>query len=66
MPFTADPVYDAELFAQQQERRIMHYPVCACCGYQILDERLFDFNGELYHKKCAESEFMKWADDYLD
>lgn len=66
MPFTADPVYDAELYAQQQERRIMHYPVCACCGYQILDEELFDINGELYHASCASKEFKRHTEDYTE
>lgn len=64
--FTDDPVRDAERHYAEQDRRLNAFPKCVHCGYEIQDERLFDINGELYHPSCAEEEFKKWTEDYLE
>ena len=63
---TDDPVYDHALYEAQRERMLDRYPVCAHCGEPITDERLFDVDGELYHVSCAEGEFQKWTEDYVE
>jgi hypothetical protein len=41
-------------------------PVCSHCRKPIQDERCFVINGEIYHPDCAEMEFLKWTDDYME
>lgn len=64
--YSGDPVRDAERHMAEQEERLERYPKCSHCGEPISDERLFNFNGELYHVDCAEEEFKKWTEDYIE
>lgn len=48
------------------EAMASRYPTCSHCGERILDDRIWDINGELYHPDCAEKEFCKWTDDYRE
>jgi hypothetical protein len=64
--YSDDPARDAERYAAEQDKQIEILPKCAHCGHEIQDERLFDFNGELYHIECAKEEFLKWTEDYIE
>lgn len=35
--WTSDPVWDAECYAEEQDRRLARMPVCDCCGCRITD-----------------------------
>lgn len=41
-------------------------PKCCRCGEHILDEDLWDINGDLYCEKCAEREFKRKTEVYED
>ena len=62
--FTNDPLHDFHMHDAEMERKLQKAPKCAECGRPIQDERLFDIDGELYHVKCFEEQFLKWTDDY--
>lgn len=66
MPYTDNPIFDHALYEAQRERMIDKFPKCAHCGEPITDDHLFDIDGELYHLSCAEREFQKFTDDYID
>ena len=66
MFYSDDPVMDFQRYDAEQAERLEQYPKCAHCGHEITDERLFNINGELYHIGCAEEEFQKWTEDYME
>lgn len=41
-------------------------PICYHCGHHIQEDTMFDINGNYYHVDCAEEEFKKSTDDYLE
>lgn len=63
---TDDPIADHARWSADQEREAARYPVCVYCGYPILEDKLFDFNGDTYHIECAEEEFQKDTEDYME
>lgn len=63
---TDDPVADHARWSADQEQEAAKYPVCVYCGYSILDDKLFDFDGSIYHLECAEEEFKKDTEDYME
>ena len=66
MFYSDNPVRDAERYLAAQEERLERYPKCSHCGEAIQDDELFDINGELYHLSCAEKEFVKWTEGYIE
>lgn len=64
--WTDDPIADFNQHEKEQRRRLVRFPVCACCGEPIQDERIFDIDGELYHEECADKEFRRWTEDYRE
>ena len=60
-------IYDLwEAHEREQQRQLERLPVCVHCGREIQDEKLFDFNGDIYHVSCAEEEFKKDTEDYIE
>lgn len=37
MIWTTDPVWDAECYAAEQDKRQSDYPMCDCCGCRITE-----------------------------
>ena len=64
--YSDNPVRDAERRMADLDRWLDQFPKCAHCGEAITDETLFDIDGELYHIECAEEEFKKYTDDYIE
>ena len=64
MMFTNDPIADFNAWDSEKERRLARAPKCAECGKPIQEDRLFDIDGELYHVKCFENNYLKWTEDY--
>lgn len=54
---------------EQRQRKIdreeSRYPVCSYCGHPIYDEELYDIEGETYHKKCLDEQYLKQTEDYI-
>ena len=51
---------------REQEFWLARRPVCSFCGEPIQDDELWEINGELYHTECAECEFKKCTEDYIE
>ena len=59
--------YDAwEAHERAQNEWLGRCPVCVRCEEPIQEEELFDFDGELYCVSCAEEEFKKRTEDYME
>lgn len=60
----ANALYDRE--AEYEER----LPTCDCCGEHIVEDHLYDFDGELVCEECLHDyivdNFRKSADEYID
>ena len=41
-------------------------PICYYCSHHIQDERVFVIDGKFFHVECAEEEFLKWTEDYIE
>jgi len=63
--YTDDPVADAESHLAEQDRQLERYPRCEYCGHEIQDEKLFDFDGDLYHRSCVVEQWQKDTEDYM-
>ena len=53
-------------YEAERESAISHYPKCDYCDEPILDDYLFDFDGDLCCHACLEEHFMKCTEDYID
>ena len=63
IPDALDMFHRRDRQAAEEEAK---YPVCEHCGYAICEDDLFDINGVLYHVSCAEEEFKKNTEDYIE
>jgi hypothetical protein len=50
----------------EQDRRLKRLPICCKCEHPIQDAFLFNVDDELYCKECAEDEFEKPVEDYME
>lgn len=50
---------------REQERWLAQRPVCSYCGHPIQEEELYDIEGEIYHKKCLDEQYLKQTEDYI-
>lgn len=66
MFYTDDPLSDFERWDMEQSRQLARCPVCSRCGEPIQEEDLWDFDGDLYHTDCAEIEFKRNTEDYIE
>lgn len=46
---------------QEEARR----PVCGYCGQPIYDDELYDIEGETYHKRCHDEQYLRQTEDYI-
>lgn len=63
---TGDPLADFERLERENESYARIHPVCCHCGDPIMDDRMFVINDNYYHIECAEDEFQKWTEDYIE
>lgn len=66
MFYSDNPVLDFAKKDAEEEKWLRKRPICAYCNKPIQDERLWDFDGELYHDECAKNQFRKWTEDYME
>jgi len=64
--YSDNPHRDFDRHDKEQNDWLERCPVCAFCHQPIQDEELFDFGGTLYHVSCAEEEFKKSTEDYME
>lgn len=50
---------------RREEAWLARRPVCSHCGEHIQGRRLFDIDGELWHRSCFIEEFEKETEDYI-
>lgn len=62
------PIPDAydmwEANESRKEAWLNRQPICSHCRKRIQDERLWDIEGELYHKECAEELYERNSENY--
>jgi RNA polymerase-binding transcription factor DksA len=61
-----DPLDDFDRLDREQAEHEKKYPVCCHCGKPITDNKMFVIDDNFYHVDCAEDEFMKWTEDYME
>ena len=54
-----------EIHEAQQEEMIKRLPVCEICGEPIMDDYLYDLNGEIWCEECLKNEFRKDSEYYM-
>ena len=54
MFYSDDPVWDAEMHAQAQERKLSEMQLSDGCGERIQTEYLYKLDGNTYCEKCIE------------
>lgn len=64
--YTDDPVADAYAHDYEQETALEKYPVCSCCGEHILDDYLYDIDGDLICEECLNEYYRRSTDAYID
>lgn len=60
-----NPLDDFDQWDAERESWLARLPVCCRCNNPVQDEKLWDINGEIYCKECAEDEFEKYTDNYI-
>ena len=66
MMYTDDPIADAEAYLDEQAKYEERFPVCTICGEHILDDNLYDIEGEIYCEECLKECFLKDTEDYIE
>ena len=64
MYFTDEPAFDAEQYAEEQQRTLSRLPTCDVCGRHIQDDYLFDVDGSILCETCMEKLFKREVDRY--
>jgi hypothetical protein len=69
MLLTGDPERDFDAWDRERERRLIIFPKCCCCEERILDDDLYDFDGDLVCFECVDNyideNFKKNANRYI-
>lgn len=66
MPWTNDPVEDANRYFDERERQMEKLPTCGCCGNRVTDETYYDIDGEILCEECLNDKYRKWVGDFHD
>lgn len=66
MPYSDDPVRDFLRHDREQSQWLMKRPVCCYCRHHIQEEEMFVINDNFYHVHCAEEEFKKYTEDFIE
>ena len=56
-------VVDSEWKWQEIDER--KYPKCCECGEHIVDDVLYDINGDIYCEECMDETFKSHSDKYM-
>lgn len=64
--YTDDPIADAYAYDYEQAKALEKYPTCYCCGEHIVDNYLYDIDGDLVCEECLKEHYRKSTYDYID
>lgn len=66
MSWTDDPCEDARRHQAEEDEWVEnHLPRCAYCNEPITDERLIEFDGDLFCCECFSERHKKRTEDYI-
>lgn len=65
MLYTDDPVADFNRWDAEQQKELERLPRCIDCGEPILDDHLFNINGDLFCEECMVENFRRPVADYV-
>ena len=66
MPFSDDPVRDAEQYYARQDRELERRPVCDECGHHIQADHFYWNDGKRICPECLETYYRKEVEDYME
>lgn len=66
MWLTADPVLDAERYAEEQERWLRSRPVCCKCKEHIQEPEAVKFKEKYYCEECEDSAWEEIRKEYTE
>jgi formylmethanofuran dehydrogenase subunit E len=52
-------------YEDRMARRRLRFPKCSVCEERILDDYLFEINGELFCEECMKDSFRQDTDMYI-
>lgn len=65
-----NPFRDFDEYEAEKHREFIQLPICDCCGERIVEEHLYDFDGELVCEEClldyVRENFRKKTEDYME
>ncbi len=63
---TADPVWDAEIHIDEQDKRLARRPVCDCCGCRITEDTALHYKGLWLCGECVSDneEYIEEDDEW--
>lgn len=64
--YSDDPIADAYAYDYEQGVAEEKYPTCDICGEHILDDYLYDIDGDLVCEECLKEHYRKSTDDYIE
>ena len=65
MYYSNNPVWDAERYYQNCEKRKAQLPKCSECGEPITAECAYEVNGEIICEDCMTDNHRVWIDDLV-
>lgn len=67
---TGDPHRDFDAYENKKHESFIKLPTCDCCGERIVEDFLYDFDGELVCDECLtdyiSDNYKKNASAYID
>ena len=66
MPYTDDPIRDAERHMAKMDAKLNRLPRCCECDEPIQAEHCYEVNDELICPGCMKDNHRKHVDDYVN
>jgi formylmethanofuran dehydrogenase subunit E len=53
-------------YEDEQERKINKLPKCSCCGEPIIDDYLYNLDGEILCEECLKENYRRPVEEYME
>ena len=63
---TDDPLEDFYRYDAERQKEEDKLPKCEYCGEPIMDDYLYDINGDVICEECLMDNFRKPVEDYME
>lgn len=63
---TDDPHADFDRWDADEQKALKKLPKCEYCGETIMDDHLYDFNGDIMCETCLKEHFRKPVENYME